>query len=29
MESDAIAFNFSKELDSTECFMRALERLDF
>ena len=29
MGSDAIALNFSKELDSTECSMRVLERLDF
>ena len=27
--SDAIALNFSKKLDSTDCFMRVLERLDF
>ena len=24
---DAMALNFSKELDSTDCFMRVLERL--
>ena len=29
MGSDAIALSFSKELDSTECSMRVLERLDF
>ena len=29
MGSDAIALNFSKELDSTDCSMRVLERLDF
>ena len=29
MDSDAIALNFSKELDSTECSMKVLERLDF
>ena len=29
MGSDVIALNFSKELDSTECSMRVLERLDF
>ena len=29
MGSDAIALNFSKELDSTECSMRVLESLDF
>ena len=27
--SDAIAVNFSKKLDSTDCFMWVLERLDF
>ena len=27
--SDAIALNFSKELDSTDCSMRVLERSDF
>ena len=29
MGSDVIVLNFSKELDSTECSMRVLERLDF
>ena len=29
MGSDAIALNFLKELDSTDCSMQALERLDF
>ena len=29
MGSDAIALNFSKELDSTVCSMRVFERLDF
>ena len=29
MDSDAISLNFSKELDSTECSMKVLERLDF
>ena len=29
MDSDAIALNFLKKLDSTDCFMRVLERLDF
>ena len=31
MGSDAIALNFSKELDSTDsmCSMRVLKRLDF
>ena len=29
MDSDAIALNLLKELDSTDCFMRVLERLDF
>ena len=29
MGSDAITLNFSKELDSTDCFMQVLERLDF
>ena len=29
MGIDAIALNFSKELYSTECSMRDLERLDF
>ena len=29
MGSDAIALNFSKELDSTDCHMQVLERLDF
>ena len=29
MGSDAIALNFSKELDSTDCFMGVLEILDF
>ena len=29
MGSDAFALNFSKELDSTDFFMQALERLDF
>ena len=28
MDSDAIALNFLKKLDSTDCFMRVLERLD-
>ena len=27
--SDVIALNFLKELDSTDCSMRVLERLDF
>ena len=27
--SDAIALHFSKELDSTDCSMRVLKRLDF
>ena len=26
---DAIAITLSKELDSTDCFMRVSERLDF
>ena len=29
MGSDAITLNFLKELDSAECSMRVLERLDF
>ena len=29
MGSDAIALNFSRELNSTDCTMRVLERLDF
>ena len=29
MDSDTIALNFPKELDSTECSLRILERLDF
>ena len=29
MGSEAIALNFSKELDSTECSMWVLESLDF
>ena len=29
MGSDAIALNFSKELDSTDCSMGVLEILDF
>ena len=29
MDSDVIALNFSKELDSTECSMRVFDRLDF
>ena len=29
MGGDAIALNFSKELDSSDCSMRVLERLDF
>ena len=29
MGSDAIAFNFLKELDSTDYSMQVLERLDF
>ena len=29
MDSDAIALNSSKELDSTDCPMRILERLNF
>ena len=29
MGSDAKALNFSKELDSTDCFMQVLARLDF
>ena len=29
MGSNAIALNFSKELDSTDCSMQVLERLDF
>ena len=29
MGSDAIALNFSKELDSFDCSMQVLERLDF
>ena len=29
MDSDAIASNFVKKLDSTDCFMWVLERSDF
>ena len=29
MGSDAIALNFFKKLDSTDCFMWVLQRLDF
>ena len=29
MGSDAIALNFLKKLESTDCSMRVLERLDF
>ena len=29
MGSDPTALNFSKELDSSDCSMRVLERLDF
>ena len=29
MDSDTITLNFSKELDSTDCSMGVLERLDF
>ena len=29
MGSDAIALNFSKELDSNDCSIRVLEKLDF
>ena len=29
MGSDAIALNFLKKLDSTDCLMWVLERLDF
>ena len=29
MSSDAVALNFLKKLDSTDCSMRVLERLDF
>ena len=29
MGSDAIALDFLKELDSTDCSMRVWERLDF
>ena len=29
MDSDAIALKFLKELDSTDCSMQVLERLDF
>ena len=29
MGSDAIALNFVKKLDSTDCFMWVLEKLDF
>ena len=29
MGSDAIALNFSKELDSNDCSLRVLEKLDF
>ena len=29
MGSDAITLNFSKELDSNDCSMRVLGRLDF
>ena len=29
MASDAIALNFSKELDSTDCSTWILEKLDF
>ena len=29
MDSDAVALNFLKKLDSTDCSMWVLERLDF
>ena len=29
MSSDAIALNFLKKLDSTDCSMQVLDRLDF
>ena len=29
MDSDTTAINFSKELDSTDCFIWVLEILDF
>ena len=29
MDSDAMVLILSKELDSTDCFIRVLERLDF
>ena len=29
MGSDATALNFAKEIDSTDCSMQVLERLDF
>ena len=29
MGSDAITPNFAMELDSTDCYMQVLERLDF